>query len=97
MKKKDNGNNKKFDRERETRVLLEKIDSDVRAIAEGQSANDARLIRVENTLSELVNLKSDVQTIKMVVMDTNQKVKSIDQKLDTHETRITKLEEKVHT
>jgi predicted nucleic acid-binding Zn-ribbon protein len=83
------------DLERETRVLLEKIYSDVKTIAEGQTSNTERLDRIESAVSELGGLKSDVEMIKVAVMDTNQRVKVIEKKIDNHEIRITKLEEKV--
>ncbi len=96
MKKNDKTpKSKTTDSERETRVLLEKIYSDVKTIAEGQASNTQRLDGIENAMSELVGLKSDVEMIKMAVMDTSQTVKSIEKKLDNHETRITKLEAKV--
>ena len=96
MKKgKKNSSDKNYDSERETRVLLEKIHSDVKSIAEGQTSNSERLTRIENTVNELSTIKNEVQYIKMAVMDTNQTVKSIEKKLDNHETRISKLEEKV--
>lgn len=95
-KSKKDSSDKKYDSERETRVLLEKIHSDVKTIAEGQSSNSERLARIENTVNRLTGLESEVQYIKVAVMDTNKSVKSIEKKLDDHETRISKLEEKVH-
>jgi len=83
------------DSERQTRVLLEKIYSDVKTIAEGQTSNTQRLDRIESAVSELGGLKSDVEMIKVAVMDTNQRVKVIEKKIDNHEIRITKLEEKM--
>lgn len=97
MKKNDKAPKTKMtDSERETRVLLEKIHSDVKTIAEGQTSNTQRLGRIESVVClELSGFKSDVEIIKVAVMDTNQRVKTIEKKLDNHETRITKLEEKV--
>ena len=83
------------DSERQTRVLLENIYSDVKTIAEGQTSNTQRLDRIESAVSELGGLKSDVEMIKVAVMDTNQRVKVIEKKIDNHEIRITKLEEKM--
>jgi ribosome assembly protein YihI (activator of Der GTPase) len=96
MKKNDKTpKTKTTDSERETRVLLERIHSDVKIIAEGQTSNSQRLDRIESAVSELGGLKSDVEMIKVAVMDTNQRVKTIEKKLDNHETRIIKVEEKV--
>jgi len=81
--------------ERETRVLLEEIRQQVQTVAEGQTSSSDRLIRIETVVTELIDLKSDVGMIKTVVTDTNERVKSIEKKLDNHEKRITKLEEKV--
>ena len=86
---------KTTDSERETRVLLEKIHSDVKTIAEGQTSSNQRLDRIESTISGLIGLKSDVEIIKVAVMDTNQRIKVIEERLDNHETRITKVEAKV--
>ena len=96
-KGKKNSSDKKYDSERETRVLLEKIHSDVKTIAEGQSSNSERLTRIESTVNKLTGLESEVQYIKMAVIDTNKSVKSIEKKLDNHETRLSKVEEKIHT
>ena len=96
MKKSDKApKTQTIDSARETRVLLEKIYSDVKTIAEGQTSNTQRLDRIESAVSELGGLKSDVEMIKVAVMDTNQRVKTIEKKLDNHEIRITKLEVKV--
>ena len=96
MKKSDKApKTQTIDSARETRVLLEKIYSDVKTIAEGQTSNTQRLDRIESAVSELGGLKSDVETIKVAVMDTSERVKSIEKKVDGHETRIKKVEDKV--
>ncbi|OGW76062.1 MAG: hypothetical protein A2Z72_01685 [Omnitrophica bacterium RBG_13_46_9] len=92
-KGKKNSSDKKCDSERETRVLLEKIHSDVKTIAEGHSTIVNKLNEHDNRFNKI---ESEVETVKMAVMDTNQRVKSIEKKLDDHETHLSKVEEKVH-
>ena len=107
-KGKKNPSDKEYDSERETRVLLEKIHSEVKTVAEGHSGiirkldeHDERFDKIESEVGSLRtgvgSVKSELQYVKAAVMDTNQTVKSIEKKLDNHETRISKIEEKVHT
>ena len=100
VKGKKNSSDKKYDAERETNVLLEKIHSEVKTVTEGHSGimrklneHDTRFAKIE---SEVGSVKSELRYVKAAVMDTNQTVKSIEKKIDEHNTRITKLEEKVH-
>ncbi len=108
MKKKKILEVKKIDYERETRVLLESMHSDIKRIAEGHSGimrkleeHDRRFDshdrRFDSHDRRFDSMESESNFVKLAVMDTNQRVKSIGEKLDNHETRITKLEEKVHT
>lgn len=97
MPKKDNKPNPEYDSERETRVLLEQIRSEVKVVAEQHGS-----IR-----EDLTTIKSELGTVKMALMESSVNIKSVkvrqekmDQKLDTaldnHEKRISKLEEKVN-
>jgi uncharacterized coiled-coil DUF342 family protein len=92
-KGKKDSSDKKYDFERETRVLLEKIHSEVKTVAEGHSTIVNKLNEHDKRFN---TVESELDTVKMAVMDTNQTVKSIEKKLDNHEERISKLEEKVH-
>jgi len=103
MKKNDKtSGSKKVDRERETRVLLEKMHSDIQRIAEASG----QIADIKATVNDLLPLKSEVKTISMAVMTLSGDVKSLQsdvkdlknklgESLVNHEKRITKLEEKV--
>ncbi len=77
---------------RHTTALMEHMTKEVKIVAEGHGVLAKRLDNIE---SDLTGVKSDLDIVKTVVMDTNQRVKVIEKKFDNHETRITKLEEKV--
>ncbi len=87
------------DSERETRVLLEDIRKQVHIVAEGHGIIIKKLDEHGRKLDEhgkkLEEHDSRFDRIENVLMDTNSRVKSIEKKFDNHETRITKLEEKV--
>jgi septal ring factor EnvC (AmiA/AmiB activator) len=89
----------KTDLELETRVLLEAISQQVQVVAEGHGTIIRKLDEHDKKFDviekQIGGLKSDVEIIKVAVMDTNQRVKVIEKKIDNHEIRITKLEEKV--
>jgi septal ring factor EnvC (AmiA/AmiB activator) len=89
----------KTDLELETRVLLEAISQEVQVVAEGHGTIIRKLDEHDKKFDviekQIGGLKSDVEIIKVAVMDTNQRVKVIEKKIDNHEIRITKLEEKV--
>jgi len=89
----------KTDLELETRVLLEAISQQVQVVAEGHGTIIRKLDEHDKKFDviekQIGGLKSDVEIIKVAVMDTNQRVKTIEKKLDNHEIRITKLEVKV--
>ena len=100
MKKSDKSpKTQKTDLELETRVLLEAISQQVQVVAEGHGTIIRKLDEHDKKFDviekQIGGLKSDVEIIKVAVMDTNQRVKTIEKKLDNHETRITKLEVKV--
>ena len=100
MKKNDKvPKTQKTDLELETRVLLEAISQQVQVVAEGHGTIIRKLDEHDKKFDviekQIGGLKSDVEIIKVAVMDTNQRVKTIEKKLDNHEIRITKLEVKV--
>jgi len=84
---------------RHTTALMEHMTKEVKTVAEGHGILVKRLDRVESKVdkieSDLSGVKSELNTISMAVMDTNQRVKSIENKIDNHETRIKKIEEKI--
>ena len=74
-----------FDSERETRVLLEKISSDVKTVAEGHSS----LVKGQE------EIKSELSTVKAAVWEIDTKVKGIDTKVNEIGTRLKKVEQKL--
>ena len=89
-----------YDSTRQQNVLLEKISSDVKTIAEGHNILDRKIDKVNSELNEvksgLNELKSEVNTMQMVIKDIDIKTDRIEKKLDTvtqgHEERLKKLE-----
>ena len=93
MKKNDKTpKTKTTDSERETRVLLEDIHQQVKIVAEGHGTIIKKL---EDHDKKFEQIDQRFDRIETVLTDTNVIVKSIEKKLDNHETRITKVEEKV--
>lgn len=93
MKKNDKTpKTKTTDSERETRVLLEDIRQQVKIVAEGHGIIIKKL---EDHDKKFEHIDQRFDVIETVLTDTNARVKSIEKKLDNHETRITKVEEKV--
>ena len=93
MKKNDKApKTKTTDSERETKVLLEDIRQQVKIVAEGHGIIIKKL---EDHDKKFEHIDQRFDTIETVLTDTNARVKSIEKKLDNHETRITKVEEKV--
>ncbi len=74
--------------ERETRVLLENMYSDINKIAEGQSLTDSRLSGLEKTVFELIEVKPEIKTISMAVMELSSDVKAIDTRLSAVDSRL---------
>ena len=78
-----------YDSERETRVLLEQMNKSIGLIAEQHG----------ETNKNINEIKSELETVKMAVMENSANIKAIKFKLDTnitnHDKRITRLEEKV--
>ena len=92
--------------ERHTNILMEQVKHEVKTVAEGHGSiirkledHDERFDKVDAKLAEhdkkFAKVKSELDTISMAVMDTNQRVKAIETKIDNHEARIAKVEEKV--
>ncbi len=89
----------KSDLEQKTRVLLENMSSDIKQIAEAQTATANKVAKIETAVTRLPSLESTVNTISMAVMQISSDVKDLKNKvnenLSNHEKRISKLEEKV--
>ncbi len=92
--------------ERHTNILMEQMKHEVKTVAEGHGIiikkleeHDKRFDEVDAKLighdKKFAKVESELHSISMAVMETSQTVKSIEKKLDNHETRITKLETKV--
>ena len=93
MKKNDKTpKTKTIDSERETRVLLEDIRQQVKIVAEGHGTIIKKL---EDHDKKFEQIDQRFDRMETVLTDTNVRVKSIEKKLDNHETRIAKVEEKV--
>ena len=91
MKKEKMKSGRSVDFERETRVLLEDVQSNVRLIAEGHSSIvgslkniDARLDKVEGRLgaveSMLGSVESELYSVKMAVFDLNTRIAKVENK-----------------
>ena len=78
---------------RHTTVLMEHMTKEVKTVAEGHSAIIRKLDERDKRFGKV---ESELQSVKMAVMDTNQTVKSIEKKINNHETRIQKLESVSH-
>lgn len=78
---------------RHTTALMEHMTKEVKTVAEGHGIIIKKL---EEHDKKFTKIESELDTISMAVMDTSQTAKSIEKKLDNHEARIVKLEEKVH-
>jgi len=86
--------------ENETRTLLENMHKEIKRIAEGQSMTSDKVVKIEQAVSVLSEIKTENESIKMAVMDLNREVievsRKLDKNLENHEQRVIKLEEKVH-
>jgi hypothetical protein len=84
---------------RETRVLLERIYSDIKIITEVLSAHGDKLSKIEDTIRDMPGMKLEIKAISNAVMQISGDLKKTNAKLDAgllnHETRIVRLEEKV--
>ena len=89
----------KSDLEQKTRILLENMSSDIKRIAEAQTATANKAAKIETAVTRLPSLESTVNTISMAVMQISSDVKDLKNKvnenLSNHEKRISKFEEKV--
>ena len=101
---KENNPTPEYDSERETRVLLEQVRSDVKVVAEGHGLVVNRLDNVDRRFD---NVESELTTVKTAVLENSKGIKilkqgqnEIKQRLDlglsNHEKRINTLEEKTH-
>ena len=79
MKKENMKPGRNIDSKRNTRVLLEDIQSNVKIIAEGHTGIISRLDRVETRLGAV---ESELHTVKMVVFDLDSRLTKVDHKLD---------------
>jgi len=94
MKKENMRTAKRFDFERETRVLLEDIQSGVKIIAEGHTGIISRLDRVEIRLGAV---ESELHTVKMVVFDLDSRLTKVEHRLTRVEDRLTAVDYKLDT
>ena len=106
MKKKLNKKStRKYDSERETRVLLEQLGSDVKIIAEGHGFINQKLDKIDGRLnghdryfdklgSRLSSVESELSFVKTAVLDNNQQIKQNFTKMDNLETRLNKFDTK---
>jgi chromosome segregation ATPase len=86
----------KYDSERETRVLLEKIGSDVTAIAEGHSILDRKIDKIDyelnrkidNVGSKLNEVISEVSSMQTAIMELDKKTDRIEKDLGVVKTTV---------
>lgn len=96
--------------ERHTNILMEQVHHEVKTVAEGHgilakkidkvdTGQEMIAKRLDKVESDIGNVKSELHTIKIAVIDTSHRVDKIDKKLsenlNNYEKRIAKLEEKV--
>ncbi|MBU4305406.1 MAG: hypothetical protein KJ893_07300 [Candidatus Omnitrophica bacterium] len=101
MKKKDSRKvvkpTQEYESKREQNVLIEEIYSSVKKVAEQVTTMKEEILTEVRT--EIGGVKSELETVKMAVMENSRKIDRVETKLDTaifnHDKRITKLEEKV--
>jgi len=99
MKEKSDKAIPQYDPKREQNVLLEKISSDVKTIAEGHSVLNHKIDKLGSDLKEV---KSELDTVKAVVIENSRDIKTLKsdvkelkqdrQTVHDHEDRIRKLE-----
>ncbi|MCX5686680.1 MAG: hypothetical protein NTW09_04400 [Candidatus Omnitrophica bacterium] len=96
MKKENMKIGRSIDFERETRVLLEAMQSGINVIAEGHTGIISRLDRVE---ARLGGVESELHTVKMVVFDLDSRLTKVESKLDVsigqNEERFRQIEKKL--
>jgi len=72
VKKKNIKNTSKYDSERETRVLLEEICTEVKSVAEQVTSNSTKLQK----LDKIDKIDAELSTVKMAVMENSKGIKS---------------------
>ncbi len=80
MKKENMKTGRSIDFERETRVLLEAMQSSIKVVAEGHAVIISRLDRVDVRLG---TVESELHTVKMVVFDLDSRLTKVEHKIDT--------------
>ena len=65
----------KYDSERETRVLLEELGSDVKKIAEQVGSNSIKLMKLDNMEKDIVEVKSELGTVKTAVVENGRGIR----------------------
>lgn len=68
-----------YDSERETRVLLEKVGSDVEKIAEQVASNSVKLMKLDKVEQDTEQLKADMNVVKTAVQRNAAKIDKIEQ------------------
>ena len=64
-----------YDSERETRVLLEEVGSDVKKIAEQVGSNSLELMKLGKMEKDIVEVKSELGTVKIAVMENSRGIR----------------------
>lgn len=86
--------NLKFDSQRETRVLLEKIHSEVRTVAEGHGALVSKLDVVDTRLDEVDNRLGKIEANSF---KTEMNIESIKSKVGTIDIKADRIERELET
>jgi chromosome segregation ATPase len=101
------GRSGKTDQDRRTNILLEAIRGDIRVVAEGHAMlarrldeHDAKLEMILNKLqghdNRFIEIGQRFDRLEMIVTEINDRMKSDSTRIDSHETRLTRLEDKIY-
>ena len=69
---------RRYDSERETRVLLERLGSDIKIVAEGHGSINRRLDTIKMAVLDNSRQIKRLDTIEMVVLDNSRQIKRLD-------------------
>jgi len=103
MKKDNMKTGRSIDSDRETRVVLERMETGIKVIAEGHSGIMSSLDRMDGRMDKiegrLGSVESELHTVKMVVFDIDSRLTKVENKLDVsigqNEGRFRQIEKKL--
>ncbi|NQT22303.1 MAG: hypothetical protein HQ579_02575 [Candidatus Omnitrophica bacterium] len=86
-----------YDSERETRVLLEEVGSDVKKIAEQVGSNSLELMKLGKMEKDIVEVKSELGTVKIAVMENSRGIRGNSAGIQENSNRLDRIEKKLDT